>query len=100
MKKDKTNSPVINFVGYRIDKINYEIASKNTDNRRTNISAKYKIFREKNLAEATLISKFRNERHSKDGSVSRDCEIQITGSFKLKPQTTIEDAKEYIAING
>lgn len=99
MKNSK--EPVIKFLGYRINKIDYnEVIDKDVKIQKTNINLKITCNLDKRIGTVIITSTFFNRKPSDDNFGIRKCVLEMTGGFKIRRDLSFEEAKKYLATNG
>lgn len=99
MKNSK--KPVIKFLGYRINKIDYnELIDKNVKSQKTNINLKITCNLDKRIGTVIITSTFFNRKLSDDNFGTRKCVLEMTGAFEIRSDLSFEEAKKYLATNG
>ncbi|GEO75414.1 hypothetical protein LNA02_21120 [Levilactobacillus namurensis] len=95
------SGPVINFEGYRINKLHYDTISADDYQKKygssndTNIEIKGAMDTENHIGTVKLNAQFGSK-----VSGYRQCMLELDGSFTLREDLTQDDAKKFLATNG
>lgn len=98
---ENNKEPVIKFLGYRINKIDYnEVIDKDVKIQKTNINLKITCNLDKRIGTVIITSTFFNRKPSDDNFGIRKCVLEMTGAFDIRSDLSFEEAKKYLATNG
>lgn len=101
MKQLENRKPVINFIGYRVKKINYFDFDNDTDNlMKPSVDYKVTCNIEKRLGAVIINASLLNDRSSDNNFDVRKLELEMIGMFSIREDVSLDDAKKYLATNG
>lgn len=89
-----SEEPVINFRGYRILKVNYDIQKKENQPDGGELSVRSAISKDATEGQIDMSVSFANLDKERSGVIT------IRGSFDLRADLSESDKKRYLAING
>lgn len=93
--------PVINFLGYRVKKINYFDFDNDTDNlMKPSVDYKVTCNIKKRLGAVIINASLLNDRSSDNNFDVRKLELEMIGMFSIREDVSLDDAKKYLATNG
>lgn len=97
----ENRKPVINFIGYRVKKINYFDFDNDTDNlMKPSVDYKVTCNIEKRLGAVVINASLLNDRSSDNNFDVRKLELEMIGMFSIREDVSLDDAKKYLATNG
>ena len=101
MKQLGNRKPVINFLGYRVKKINYFDFDNDTDNlMKPSVDYKVTCNIKKRLGAVIINASLLNDRSSDNNFDVRKLELEMIGMFSIREDVSLDDAKKYLATNG
>lgn len=101
MKQLENRKPVINFIGYRVKKINYFDFDNDTDNlMKPSVDYKVTCNIKKRLGAVIINASLLNDRSSDNNFDVRKLELEMIGMFSIREDVSLDDAKKYLATNG
>lgn len=97
----ENRKPVINFIGYRVKKINYFDFDNDTDNlMKPSVDYKVTCNIKKRLGAVIINASLLNDRSSDNNFDVRKLELEMIGMFSIREDVSLDDAKKYLATNG
>lgn len=97
----ENRKPVINFIGYRVKKINYFDFDNDTDNlMKPSVDYKVTCNIKKRLGAVIINASLLNDRSSDNNFDVRKLELEMIGMFSIREDVSLDEAKKYLATNG
>lgn len=101
MKQLGNRKPVINFLGYRVKKINYFDFDNDADNlMKPSVDYKVTCNLKKRLGAVIINASLLNDRSSDNNFDVRKLELEMIGMFSIREDVSLDEAKKYLATNG